>query len=165
MHNEPTNNDRAGPAMAAVVTYAQKTGLDRAGEEMATKVGDLLASLMHLCRLNKVDFEQVLKDGRGHFEAELADEPRYIHGNWNHIFADSTTDRDLRFVFDTTTQQVVAMQILTGRGYEDATPAAIADVQDSLLNANAEVLDDPEANDLKVTSELPDWSVELVSAH
>ncbi len=92
------------------------------------------------------------------------DEHRYITGNWGHIFAGSKTERDLRFVFDTTAQKVVAMQILTGRGYENATSDAIADVQDSLLTANEDVLENPEENNLEATSELPDWSVGLVSA-
>lgn len=168
MFTEPTNDDRAGWAMAAVDVFAEKTGLNSAGEALETKVGDLLANLMHLCRINKVDFESVLQTGRMHFEAEVAEEgnaePRYIAGNWNHIFADSKTERDLRFVFDTNTQKVVAMQILTGLGYENASLEAIADVQDSLLTANEEVLESPEENDLKATSELPDWSVGLVSA-
>lgn len=161
MFGEPTNEDRAGWAMAAVDTFAERTGLNGADEELETKVGDLLGNLMHLCTINNVDFEQVLETGRMHFEAELVDEakaaPRFITGNWNHIFADSKTERDLRFVFDTSTQRVVAMQILTGSGYENATRDAIADLQDSLLTANEEVLQAPEVNGLSATSDLPDW--------
>lgn len=79
MFTEPTNLDRAGWAMAAVDTFAEKAGLDSAGEELETKVGDLLANLMHLCRINKVDFEQALHTGRMHFEAEVAEEESTDH--------------------------------------------------------------------------------------
>lgn len=90
--------------------------------------------------------------------------PRYITGNWSHIFADSSTERDLRLVFDTVTKRVIAMQIRTGIGYECASQEAIADVQDSLLTANEDALETPDNWGLERTYELPDWSAPGTSA-
>lgn len=74
MFTEPTNEDRAGWAMVAVDAFAEKTGLDTSGDDLETKVGDLIANLMHLCRLNQIEFAQVLESGRKLFAAELTEE-------------------------------------------------------------------------------------------
>jgi len=74
MFAAPTNDQRASWAMTAVDAFSEKTGLDRAGENLDTKIGDLLANLMHLCKFNEIDFDGVLDTGRMHFEAEVAEE-------------------------------------------------------------------------------------------
>ena len=38
------------------------------------RLGDMLCDLMHYCRQNGIDFENELRRGRGHFEAECAHE-------------------------------------------------------------------------------------------
>lgn len=83
---------------------------------------------------------------------------RYIVGEWSHIFAEGCAPTDLRIAFDTAQQRVVAMQLHTARGYVDAGRADVADVQESLLTANAHVLADPVAEGFALEAELPAWS-------
>lgn len=94
---------------------------------------------------------------------ETTEVQRYIVGNWSHIFADSQSGRDLRLVFDTLTKKVIAMHIKTGLGYTAATPEAMADVEDSLIIANEDALQNPEDWDLERTSTLPVWVTNLES--
>lgn len=83
---------------------------------------------------------------------------RYIVGDWSHIFADDGPSTDVRIVFDTVARRLVAMQMHTHRGYVDAGRAQLADVQDSLLTANAHVIDSPVAEGFQLADEMPDWS-------
>lgn len=83
---------------------------------------------------------------------------RYIVGNWSHIFASDGPPSDVRIVFDTASKRLVAMQIHTHRGYLDAGRAQLEEVQDSLLTANAHVLESPVAEAFQLAAEMPDWS-------
>ncbi|MFJ1470153.1 hypothetical protein [Massilia orientalis] len=83
---------------------------------------------------------------------------RYIVGDWSHIFADDGPATDVRIVFDTNSRRLVAMQIHTHRGYVDAGRAQLADVQDSLLTANAHVIESPVVEGFHLAAEMPDWS-------
>ena len=83
---------------------------------------------------------------------------RYIVGDWSHIFAEGSAPTDLRLAFDTATQRLVAMQLHTARGYVDAGRADMADVQESLLTANAHVLESPVAEGFHLAAGMPDWS-------
>jgi hypothetical protein len=83
---------------------------------------------------------------------------RYIVGDWSHIFAEGSAPTDLRLVFDTSAQRIVAMQLHTPRGYVDAGRADVADVQESLLTANAHVIDLPLGEGFQLAAEMPDWS-------
>lgn len=67
------NANRAEWAGTALAVFAATTGLDTAGEDDATAVGDLLGDLMHYCKQNKIDFDARLANGRMHFEAEYED--------------------------------------------------------------------------------------------
>ena len=67
---EPSNEDRAEWAMQSVETYAAATGLSIEDDGLDTAAGDLVASLMHLCNWQGVDFGQVLATATMHFEAE-----------------------------------------------------------------------------------------------
>jgi len=67
---EPSNNDRAAWAMAAVRFFAEQTGMDMAGEDLPTILGDLFADLMHLCQANQIDFKAVLSAANIHFSEE-----------------------------------------------------------------------------------------------
>ena len=68
----PTNEDRAEWAHQAIETFQAATHMQ--GEDDATIIGDLLANIMHYCRLNDIDFEARLANGRMHFEAEVEEE-------------------------------------------------------------------------------------------
>lgn len=83
---------------------------------------------------------------------------RYIVGDWSHIFADDGPSTDVRIVFDTIERRLVAMQMHTHRGYVDAGRTQLADVQDSLLTANAHVIESPVAEGFQLAAEMPDWS-------
>lgn len=71
--SEPTNEDRANWARAALEVFSQKTGLDMA-VELDCSIGDLLANMMHLCKQEGLDFDALLETGRMHFEAETDEE-------------------------------------------------------------------------------------------
>lgn len=83
---------------------------------------------------------------------------RYVVGDWEHIFSNTKGASDIRFAFDTIENKIIAMQIRLGAGYEDATSVAVAEVQDSLLNANEEVLSNPVGNGFNFTNDLPNWA-------
>lgn len=93
-----------------------------------------------------------------HDTAPAAGAGRYIVGDWSHIFADDGPATDVRIVFDTTSRRLVAMQMHTHRGYVDAGRAQLADVQDSLLTANAHVIESPAGEGFRLAAEMPDWS-------
>lgn len=111
--------------------------------------------------------EQMLEYTNMYLLAELEEEgatPRYLSGGWEHIFREDqflpgARASCLRFVFDRQENAIVAMQIQSRGEWVDAKAAAIADVQDSLLTANAEALEDPSKWGLESSNELPDWAV------
>lgn len=82
----------------------------------------------------------------------------YLVGHWGHIFAGSPSERTTRLVFDRHERQIVAMQIKTATGYQDAGRRQIADVLDSILTANAEALTSPEEWGLAIANSLPSWA-------
>jgi hypothetical protein len=69
-----TNDDRASWAEAALIVFAQRTGL--AQETLGDKedpfliVSDLLADLAHWCDLNRVDLPSALTHAARHYHAE-----------------------------------------------------------------------------------------------
>lgn len=83
----------------------------------------------------------------------------YLTGYWSHIFGGAGGEKTVRFVFSRSEHRIIAMQVpACGGQYVEASAAAIADVQDSLLNANPEALAAPADFDLSETHELPDWA-------
>ncbi|WP_199028468.1 hypothetical protein [Ralstonia sp. ASV6] len=87
------------------------------------------------------------------------DHARYIVGGWSHIFSAREGDRSCRLVFDIVEHKVSALQLQHSvRGWVEATASEVADVQDSILTANGEALDEPEQCGLERTSELPQWA-------
>lgn len=86
-------------------------------------------------------------------------EPMYIHGNWSHIFHSSGPETNLRFVFDKSSQAITDMEISKSLGWVKASSEEIADVQDSLLNANDEALDSPDEWGLELSSIKPNWAL------
>jgi hypothetical protein len=70
MMSDPSNHDRASWAQSAIQTFAHETGMDNAGEDLPTIIGDLLADLMHLCVQKELDFKGLLETAEMHFTAE-----------------------------------------------------------------------------------------------
>lgn len=81
----------------------------------------------------------------------------FVTSGWGHIF-EGIGERTVRFVFDRTKEKIIKLQIADGRLWRDATAAQLADVEDSLINANEEALEDPFAYSLTPVDELPDWA-------
>lgn len=102
--------------------------------------------------------------------------PRYIISDpdqgmgWGHIFSeyDLDTDRPVereritRFVFDTEQGCLVHLEI-DRMGLAAADAAEVADVEDSLKNANPQALEDPETWGLIGSDMLPEWCVAPVA--
>lgn len=98
--------------------------------------------------------------------------PRYLIADpdlgkgWTHIFTeqDLVTDktvereRDCRFVFDTQSREMIHLDIMRRYGgYAVANAAEIADVTDSLVNANEQALQKPEYYGHMASDDLPGW--------
>lgn len=65
-----TNEDRAESAFRAVEKFSDITGLE--GEEMQTKIADLLCNLQHLADEQGIDFSECLEQASRHYESETA---------------------------------------------------------------------------------------------
>lgn len=91
---------------------------------------------------------------------------KYLNGYWGHIFEGEEHERMTRIVIDADAQKLVFAQIQRIRSmdssYKEAERAEMADLQDSLLNGNSELFDDPAGHGLTVTEGLPDWAANLV---
>lgn len=68
--SEPSNQDRAKWAMAAVQTFADVTGLDVDVDGLDTAVSDLLADLAHLCDARGLSLCGLLNRAAMHYEDE-----------------------------------------------------------------------------------------------
>lgn len=74
---EPTNETRAQWAYTALEAFARETNQLQNGdlaEDPGSVVSDLLCDLMHYCRQNNLDIEDLLRNGRGNFAEELLEE-------------------------------------------------------------------------------------------
>lgn len=101
---------------------------------------------------------EVLKAG------SIEEDLPYIHGDWTHLFSIARREDAVRFVFDTRDDRIVAMQVAdgpVGGSYVNATSAQIADVEDSLKNANPGALEDPDDWGLTRAYEPPAWAIEV----
>lgn len=79
--------------------------------------------------------------------------------NWTHIFTEGGRDRErnVAFVWDTQESRIIDAQILRENRWDDASPQEIADLTDSLVNANAQALTDPEGWSLEGSDKRPYW--------
>lgn len=98
--------------------------------------------------------------------------PRYIIADpalakgWTHIFAELDKDtgkevereRDLRFVYDTEAGKLIHLDVYNTTGPYAANAAEIADVEDSLKNANPEALENPDEYGIAASDDLPSWA-------
>lgn len=93
--------------------------------------------------------------------AGTAATPLYIVGGWGHLFVDEKSERMTRIVLDAHSQKLIHMSVQANRAVEDSyregSAAEFADVEDSLLNANGELFDNPVDHGLAYACELPHW--------
>lgn len=85
--------------------------------------------------------------------------PRFVSGYWSHIFGKgSRNERECRFVYDRLTEKVSCLEILDGvRGWLAADADEVADVQNSLQQANDDALENPDNWGLDATDIQPEW--------
>ena len=92
--------------------------------------------------------------------------PQYITGNWGHIFEGERSERMTRVVLDATTRKVLVLQVQRNRAVADSyglsSRTELLDVEDSMVNANPELFDDPNAFGLEATGSLPDWATSQI---
>lgn len=90
------------------------------------------------------------------------EQPRYLVGQWEHLFDEGDRDRNrlCDIVFDTTLNKVIHMSVQRDQKMRPSTQIERDDLTDSLVNANPEAIDNPEEWDLQRTSLLPDWAIE-----
>lgn len=95
---------------------------------------------------------------------------KYIFGYWGHLFEDSRNRESMtRIVVDTEREVIVFGQVATDfrngepSAWRDMAPSEKTDVQDSLLTANAEALDEPADYGLDSADELPQWAPPLMT--
>lgn len=86
----------------------------------------------------------------------------YITGEWSHLFPCDKGERRTRIVVNATEQKLIQLQVQVNRAILDsfrpATPDELADVEDSLINANGELFDNPADYGLSTTTEIPAWA-------
>jgi hypothetical protein len=89
----------------------------------------------------------------------------YLQGQWEHIFGHDTRTTMVRFVLDCAEKRIEAMQIKSGptdADWIDANADQVADVEDSVVNANEECLQMPDAYGLEFAYVPPAWASHLV---
>jgi hypothetical protein len=94
------------------------------------------------------------------------DHPQYVvSDSWSHLFGPGSAETEVCFVYDRTAGRIVAMAAKSGYKWVDCSPAEMADVEDSLKNANSEALEDPESWDMAEcdANDLPDWAKDLMN--
>lgn len=67
-HNTPTVGECAAHAEAACETFAEATGLG--GEDIETRVKDLITDLLHLCDREGLDALGIVESAQEHWEEE-----------------------------------------------------------------------------------------------
>ncbi|KQT42072.1 hypothetical protein ASG43_17505 [Aureimonas sp. Leaf454] len=99
--------------------------------------------------------------------AEHADRPRYaVSGDWGHYFADGAPEVDTRWVFDRHRWHVSVLHVKrqSSSGWLIGLPEEVADLEDSLVDANADALDvRMEEFGVREADALPAWADEAVA--
>lgn len=91
--------------------------------------------------------------------------PQYIVANsWSHIFLEEDQrgisverERTCRFVMDRDDLDMVRVDVEVDGNMRAATDAETADLLDSIVNANPDVIDDPKRYGFSITEQLPRW--------
>lgn len=95
-------------------------------------------------------------------------ELRYVHGNWTHLFGPGKgVETMTQVVYDRHEERVVALLVADRLSFgrlRNASRAEIADVEDSLKNANPEAIDEPINFGLHESEDLPGWAEDLVAS-
>ena len=93
-------------------------------------------------------------------ENEADGTPAYVVGEGReHIFHENGSPSPVRFVFDLAANRLIALDVQINHRWQQASAAELADVEDSLKNANEDALDNPEDWGLDATNALPDWAL------
>ena len=82
---------------------------------------------------------------------------QYAAGEWTHLFGAGNRETRCRIVVDVGAAKVIAAQEWTGLKFEDVRGERLADIHDSVINAN-EANKDPAEFDLAVSEALPNWA-------
>lgn len=86
-------------------------------------------------------------------------QPRYVVAqSWGHIFDDVEGERMTDWVYDREQEKLVAATYEFEFKSYDASPEMLADLEDSVKNANEDALKNPAVWELEETNELPDWA-------
>jgi hypothetical protein len=64
---EPTPESRADKVEAMIKEHW------KSGEDLETSIMDLVADIMHLCHIKKIDFNDIMEKAKSHFQEELVD--------------------------------------------------------------------------------------------
>lgn len=87
---------------------------------------------------------------------------RYISGLWSHIFGDNQGETGTRILLDADSRKLIRLDVQASRAiqdsYREGSNDEFADVQDSLVNANGELFDNPAAFGLDLTDAIPAWA-------
>ncbi len=81
--SEITNSDRAARAHEALKRYDTVYGDDDPDAGPLYRLSDLLADLMHLARLEGVDFDGTLNTAVKNFREEVEDDPDFHRKDWD----------------------------------------------------------------------------------
>ncbi len=81
-----------------------------------------------------------------------------VASSWGHIFDDVEGERMTDWVLDRESNKLVAATYMFEHKVYDASPEMLADLEDSVVNANSECLESPGDWDLEETDDLPDWA-------
>ncbi|MBB3105234.1 hypothetical protein [Azomonas macrocytogenes] len=88
---------------------------------------------------------------------------KYIAGEWCHFFPGDKHERLARAVLDAHARKLAFLQVLENRAIRDSyhqpTSVEFDNLQDSLVNANGKLFDDPMAFGLYGTDDLPAWAI------
>lgn len=96
--------------------------------------------------------------------SKAADRPRYVHGEWDHIFSERRGATETRWIFDRTGWRLVALQVREGAAapWQQGLAAERADVEDSLTSANEEALWNGDEYGLAESDVPPAWAETLL---
>lgn len=90
---------------------------------------------------------------------------KLISGNWGHIFEVEEHERMTRIVIDAESHKLEFAQVQRMRSkdatYSEACRHEMADEEESLLDANADLLNDPVGFGLISSDEIPVWAANL----
>jgi hypothetical protein len=89
-------------------------------------------------------------------------QPKFIVGDWSHIFEGEKSDRPTRIVIDVHANKLIQLEILADRDISDSyrlpTRLEFEDVADSIFHSNSELIDCPTDYGLVPTDSLPEWA-------